>query len=392
MTAAIYIDTSSGAAYERVRYPNTGPSYVWQTGNQLTSRFTESRPASLHSVRNPVSGYSEQLPWQHVTTYTTSGRSYALSQDVSGRTGEFGCAGRIFFDPVTANESALMDYAIQRALAGLSEPLMQMRVFFRELEKALKLVMAFGNAAQAGLHGLADLCNRSHVARNSMRRFLRHGWKEVPSFYLAYIFGIAPLGEDIVNAVNRLMDLKNNHKTFRLAVRSKIGTRVDYVTQAQPIFDARYYVNVQRSMTARACLSFDIPIDRLMALQYLTPFSEAYETTRLSFVLDYIWPAQGWIQAIEACQISPYFVKGTKSLKVVDTILGGYVSMPGLVSSVYEPKGSGRQYQRQTFSSFPYGSVFRPPRLKMPSRYAIAPIAALIGQRLTSLSKALSRK
>lgn len=394
MTSSVYVDTSTGSTYERIRYPNAGPSYVWQSGLQLNTRFTESRPKSLHSSKDSSGVYKEQLPWTHSKSYATSGSSYVLGQDMSGRTAEVNCAGRIYYDPISSPEQAIADYAVQKALAGIGEPLMQMRVFFRELEKAVKLVKAFGNGVQSGLHGLEALCQRSPGARSDMRRFLRHGWKEVPSFYLAYIFGIKPLGDDIVNAVNRLMDLKNNGGKFRVAVRGSIKSSRQYETQAQPIFDARFYVTVERWVLGRASLSFDIPINALLALQYLTPFSEAYETTRLSFVLDYIYPAQGWIQAIEACQISPYFIKGTKSYRVTDTILSGTarVTMPGLVEYRFSPSGTMNSYNRSTFPSFPYGSVFRPPQLRMPSKYALAPLLALIGQRLTSLSKAINRK
>lgn len=181
MTSSVYVDTSTGSTYERIRYPNAGPSYVWQSGLQLNTRFTESRPESLHSLKDSSGVYKEQLPWTHSKSYATSGSSYVLGQDMSGRTAEVNCAGRIYYDPISSPEQAIADYAVQKALAGIGEPLMQMRVFFRELEKAVnssrRSVTVSSRAYTASRHYANALLVREAICVGSSamvgRRFLR---------------------------------------------------------------------------------------------------------------------------------------------------------------------------------------------------------------------------
>jgi hypothetical protein len=279
---------------------------------------------------------------------------------------------------------------VQSAAAGIGKAISQLAVAAREAEEVLSLTREYGNAVQRGLHNIIDVMEGSWKAREQMRDFLRHGWKEVPSYYLSYIFGIAPLAEDLENAVDKLSDL-GDRTVFILRKRGRHIVDEEYTMITSDYYAGGYVeIKVHRKVAARAALFFEIPASRISVTGFATPFSQAYQTTRLSFVLDYFLPIGKWVEAAEACQVAPFFTQGYIAVKIEDRfrdqgVLDQNIAPdPGFVT--VNPQGFRDAYLRETFDTFPYGEIFSTPRSHLPEVRELGVLAALIGQRLSKIA------
>lgn len=359
---------------------------------KVTGALSRNRPQSWHTRKYADGKYHDVKPWHHNSTARRT-ESLWIRTVGNSRDRRFGEAGPWNTNPTADDIARAQQQATQKAVAGIGDIVRNANVFLRELDDVFRLTKSFGNGVQSGLHNLIDQTRKSWVARQQMKTFLRHGWKEVPSFYLAYIFGIAPLAKDLENAVNAFNDALGEAEDFIFTVKGKSGFNSEYTSDTTAVYGGvAYKVAVARKVRGRATLNFKINTSALSYLNFVTPFSEAWETTRLSFVLDYILPVGGWLAALEGCQIAPYFRDGTASARIIDTPLRGYtVESPRADVSVVSASGYGNFYNRIVFDSFPYEAVFRPPRFRLPKIEQLGVVAALIGQRLNTLTKTIHR-
>lgn len=394
MTEAINVaQTFSKPGYMRYIRKSDGAELYRAGWLRPTHRITETRPASYHTAPDAQGKYVTPKPWAHVSgnhlvsTLVAIDRGTYLDERSEEQSYWYPKVVGLNFEPLKAD-------AIRKAAAGVGDNVRQMNVFFREAAEVLSLTHNFGNAVQKGLHTLTDLCEKSWLARRQMKTFLRNGWRDVPSCYLAYIFGVAPLAEDLQNSVSTLNDLVDSDAEIIFTAKGRADLYEDYETLLGGIFGGyAVYATVRRHAIARANLRFAMSASNLGALKFVTPFSQAYETTRLSFVLDYILPVGPWLSAMEGCQIAPYFRDGSVSLKVSDLAIDctAYSASP-IAYQKCEASGWYEHYQREVLGGFPYLTILKPPRFKLPGISQLGVVAALIGQRLNKLVKVIYQR
>lgn len=393
MTNAVYKSIDREAA-GFLRWLDHDYNLVYQADFVRTvQRLTETRGSSLVSAPDARGKYSRVLPWAHVSSNCRFASSVLL-RNGSGYDERSNEAR--YWDPSPPGQPAedIKDLAVQKCLTKAGDAVRQLNVFLRELDDVVRLTQKFGNGVQAGLHQLIDLTKKDWTARRDMRRFLRHGWKEAPAFYLAYIFGVAPLAEDLENAVLALNDSIAADASAVVTLKATIKLEDEYEAWQYGLFGGCYYsAIIRRVLIGRAGLQFGIPLSLLSAMQFVAPFSVAYETTRLSFVLDYILPIGPWLAAVEGCQLAPYFLGGWKSFKLEDTALrAAAIGSQVITENCDVAGGYYNHYQREVISSFPYTAAFKPPRVRVPGLKQLGVVAALIGQRLNTLTKTINRR
>jgi hypothetical protein len=154
------------------------------------------------------------------------------------------------------------------------------------------------------------------------------GWKELPSEYLAYLYGLAPLGDDLANGLNKLAWMRV--KGFRMSMVLKSSqTRRESIFQVGGVIQngtggffnpstLQQRWNGSREITAKVGYRFDLPAWFLDNSPTLAPFSTAYELAPYSFVLDWFLPVGNWLGALESAQYSPFFKEGFEQVFVRD--------------------------------------------------------------------------
>lgn len=392
-TPARNVSIQTAGVLESVYQPAVGPPSITTVSRPLR-RFHDYRPQSIHTPPSADGKFRHPAGWTHFggTTGSSSYYEIEVGTAVYKRTNEF----RWWEAPVISTD--VFDHfkrtVIVNALGKAGNNIRQTGVFLREADEVLRLANRFGTGVKVGLERVNEILTKSPGARKDMLKFLRHGWKEAPSFYLAYLFGVAPLGEDLQAAVSALNDLRNQDVFIDFSLRSKYeSTDVVEVGLQGYYGQLSAYMNLERSYTARCKLTFRMPSAKLRAFEFVTPFSVAWETTRLSFVLDYIFPVGNWLAGLESAQIAPFFLNGTYSLKVKTVSLGGSRVTSSYPVRAWNVSGDGEynQYLREVIDGFPYSTVFKPPRLRLPNIKQLGVVAALVGQQLTKLYKTLDR-
>jgi hypothetical protein len=151
-------------------------------------------------------------------------------------------------------------------------------------------------------------------------------WKELPGWYLQYLYGWKPLMDDITNSVGRLVDYDLALDVFHLKLRGKWKGRGEYITPDFPAFTSAGQWTLRSRLTLeqinRCVLRYDVPNDRLAGLQPLGFFGGLWEGAPYSFVLDWIAPIGDWLTALDANSLGIYFKEGTSSeiVKVLDVV------------------------------------------------------------------------
>lgn len=284
--------------------------------------------------------------------------------------------------------------AIRKALGRLGEAEVQLGAALRETRKTAEMVGKYYNHANTLTRKLESAVRGSKKVRQQFREFLRNGWKDVPGAYLEYLFGMKPVADDLANAVQVLQDSKQHGGSFNMTLRGKykesdtiIGpafqSHVSYVTQVPGTIDV--------NQTSKASLNFLLPDWYWDRLPPVTFFRENWETTRLSFVLDYVLPVNQWLMGFEGNQLRPFFREGSRSTFMRRVLSTAPHPNPDWNSDGTE-RGSDYSFVRTAFDSFPTEELFQLPRFK--STLGLDKLAvgsALLGQRLASLASAIAR-
>jgi hypothetical protein len=197
---------------------------------------------------------------------------------------------------------------------------MQASAALRQLDDTLRLAGDFSSTAARDLERLMD-GGKKGLARNLGKM---SQWRKVPDRYLAYLYGVAPLADDLSNAFEQLSLYNERGNGLNVVVRA--GQKLTETTPSHVInlnsgsggFQAGLLWGT-RKIGVRCGYRFDIPDWYLQQGPILTPFSEAYELTKMSFVLDWFLPVGNWISSMESAQFSPFFKEGFEVIKVVDT-------------------------------------------------------------------------
>lgn len=281
--------------------------------------------------------------------------------------------------------------AIRAALGKYTEAYVQLGAALREARETSALLQKYYRNAATLTYKTELAVRGSKRVRNQFRDFLRHGWKAVPAVHLEYLFGIKPLADDLTNAAQVLTSMKSNGMSFNMRLKGKRKAQTTSRVGAYQSFVGGSLLKADESISqvSRAVLMFQLPDWYWDTLPPVSFFGQLWETTRLSFVLDWALPIQNWIAGFEGFQLKPFFSKGSRSTMLRRTVTGCY-SDDGRVSPIFIPEGRDFTYSRRVFTEWPGEELFSLPRFR--SVFNIGQVqvgAALLGQRLASLSRAI---
>lgn len=312
-----------------------------QTSNSLGGSSTTewSREVSrMQSVRprsssNPVrkDGSRAESSWSRTATRTDLGNGLynRLETDPKGNwwktqgTGQVTVrrqSGSTIVDHTLAKQ--ILNDSRMKALAGLSASKSQFNVAAREAKGTIRTLSDFCQQAARGVRTMGR-----QLSKRDPRYYLPPGsWKKAPGNYLAYLYGLKPLADDIGNGLDQLSGLSKRNMSFGYTVRA--GGRQDLQfdeSVSTPAFVNPFNaLNCRRVSVARVGYHYSFPDWWIQDVPIVTPFSDAWELTRLSFVLDWVLPVGNWIGAMEAAQFDPYFRSGFEVYATEETIRGPF--------------------------------------------------------------------
>lgn len=207
----------------------------------------------------------------------------------------------------------------RKALAQVSERTMQLSAALRQARDTFGLVGKFATTLHSGLQGLMEGPKGLLKEVGKMT-----SWKKIPDRYLEYLYGIAPLGDDVANAFNELSGL--NELGFQFQFTLKARKQVREASTAR-LFALRtgspFEISGESVSWARVGYTFSIPEWYFDRMSPIAPFSTEWEMLPGSFVLDWFLPIGDMIGAAESMQYSPFFKEGFETYGRKDSFTGG---------------------------------------------------------------------
>jgi hypothetical protein len=211
----------------------------------------------------------------------------------------------------------LLRNARLKALAKVTSDTAQFNAALAQANDTLKLAASFSTEAANQLDNL--MSGPKGLAKKLGKL---SSWKKIPDRYLAYLYGIAPLADDLENATTQLVRYKVQGFDMALVLKAT-EKRTETVTFPVNLHNGSSgytsgEISGLRHMQARVGYLFNVPSWYLDQAPIVAPFSTAYELTRMSFVLDWFVPIGNWIGAMESAQFSPFFVEGWETAWMKD--------------------------------------------------------------------------
>ena len=155
-----------------------------------------------------------------------------------------------------------------------------------------------------------------------------YNWREVPSDYLGYLYGIAPIADDVANGCDQLTGRSKEGMAYGYEVKAGMVREEPAEFELNRVGSwgpASYITTGTRTSFARVGYKYLFPKWWIDNVPVLSPFSEAWELTRLSFVADWVLPCGNWIGAMESAQFDPYFQEGFELYGAVEVVKAGGV-------------------------------------------------------------------
>lgn len=232
-------------------------------------------------------------------------------QDIFGSVVMYSSLGGLWAGPSLDMADSLLNNARLAALAQVSEGKMQYSAALAQASGTAKMV---GSAASKFAHGLDKLMQGKHGLKQLYGSM--SNWKAIPSEYLEYLYGWAPLGDDIANAFDQLSGFRDLGFDYSMIFKKKLkmteSCSIEGIGCACPALGQAGCADLlgTRDSLASVGYRFDIPRWYLERTPVVAPFSTAYELAPYSFVLDWFVPIGDWVGAMESAQYSPFFVEG----------------------------------------------------------------------------------
>jgi hypothetical protein len=274
----------------------------------------------------------------------------------------------------------LLGNARLKALAKVTSDTTQFNAALAQANDTLKLAASFSTEAanqldnlMSGPKGLAGKLGKLS------------SWKKIPDRYLAYLYGIAPLADDLENAATQLVRYKTEGFDMALILKAS-EKRTESISMTCALHNGSSgstpgAIDGLRHMQARVGYLFNVPSWYLDQAPIVAPFSTAYELTRMSFVLDWFLPVGNWIGAMESAQFSPFFVEGweTRWMEDIYTDVRQTSSNPTVVVQATGQVRRG-QMSRSALTSYPSSILTRPACNPLPSWSKAAQGSSLLAQ------------
>lgn len=289
---------------------------VPQTWTDITSVWQNVAPASRSNpvrkdgTRRP-SEYSRSVYYANTPTATVfntppspaSTRIFSDSSSVGRNTTMEG------YFPDTSEAVRMLNDLRLKALSGMSEQNMQFNVAAWEARSTLKSMFQFGQKGVKAIHQMYR--GMSDPYRRKYRNVAPYNWRDVPGDYLGYLYGLRPIAEDVENGLGELNGMSKKEMAFGYLVRKSARKQQACTHRVETLgFRVPAVAHGTRSCIARVGYVYQFPQWWIDSVPIVTPFSQMWELTRLSFVLDWAVPIGSWIGAMEASQFDPYFKEG----------------------------------------------------------------------------------
>lgn len=400
-TPAVNINAASNAVATRVQRNASG--VVVQTTNLVVAggRLGKIRPAS---VNNPVRSDGTRKPSSWVSSGGTWRTAYgtAVIRHPNGST--WTTDGALVVAPSSVGSVPPVipiiegnACAIRDALGHYAEANQKLGVALKEARQTAGLAAQYYREAARSFGRVTEALasDRKGSFRKEMGQFAK-GWKKAPARYLEYLYGVRPLADEISNAVDVLTDIGDQGYQFKMTLKGKYrvsGTSTS--SHNTTIQSTTATVSLTTKQQHKASLVFTLPDWFWDVLPPVTPFSEFYETTSLSFVLDWLVPVNNWLRGFEGLQLRPFFTEGSTTCFLRRS--GGSVrfnTTAGYTQSVGPTSVTHRDYymSRVAFESFPTELVMRVPRMRsLLGLDKLDQASALAGQRFANLGKTIAR-
>lgn len=396
-TPAVNLNIPVAGTYQWVRKYPTGVLINQGSTVVTSSRFQRIRPASINSPKRS-NGTRAPRNWNssggvfkqpHQTLRVTDVNS-GIYVDYSGNL--FDCETLNLITSVSAGY--LGSLAIRDALGSFGENSQQLGVALQELKGTGELLAKYYKEAAHGIGKVTDAVQspREGSFRKQMKDFAK-GWRKAPSRYIEYLYGIKPIADDIANAIDVQTEYKHQGYDFRLTLRGKYDMKDERTSFIRPPANTVAHIVQKQDFRSKASLVFSLPPWYWDELPTVTPFSQFYDTTRLSFVLDWALPVGDWVRGVEGFQLRPFFKEG--SYTVFRRSTGQTITLaPQVGYSVSKTQFSGPEQlyvmSREAFFTFPSEAVFSLPKLRSVLQIKhLDDAAGLLGQRFAKLSRAL---
>lgn len=392
-TPAVNINIASAATYRRIVRNPSGAVVISDSLPSVSSRFDRHRSASTNSpkradlTRAPKNWDSNGGVFRQQDQVIRVTRFDGYTYDYLGKLLEP--------DVLTLVTPVSLDYvaslAIRNALGHFGENSQQLGVALQELKGTGELLGKYYKEAARGIGKVTDALQSPKEKQflKQMKQFAK-GWRKAPSRYIEYLYGIKPIADDIANAIDVQTEYKHQGINFKLTLHGKYEMKDERKEFVRPPPNCTAHIVQKQTFACKASLVFLLPPWYWDELPTVTPFSQFYDTTSFSFVLDWALPIGSWVRGMEGLQLRPFFKEGSTTVFIRSagrTVLiagqAGYTCSPevlGCMEDLYV-------MSRRAFFTFPSDQVVRLPRMR--SFLDIAHLddaAGLLGQKMAKLS------
>lgn len=355
----------------------------------LTNMLGVKKKVRPKSVSSPVRGDKTRKPtaWYHRWS-SVSGLDGEYSAN-SGTLSRITSKGPLLFngaiwDPTQEWVGPLMRNARLATLSKATAATASSNAALAQAKDLVKMAAQYTKRAAQGLDNLYERHGKSDLYKQAIAQ-----GKQIPNDYLAYLYGLAPLGDDIAGCLDRLTNARTKGLSYSMILKGKkqVRARIERfagVHHGTGTATIAFPCNVITSCSCK--YRFDLPSWFMDQVPTIAPFSTAYQLTRMSFVLDWFLPVGDYIGALESAQFSPYFKEGSETVYVQESAIFGEARPFGGASP--RLKMSGRSIngltQRTVVNSYPSSILTRP---------ALNPFPGIdkVAQGLSLLTQAVGR-
>lgn len=375
---------------------------VFRPTGQVVSQGTATHPFHYRRYQRPQSSSSPVRPdktrrptnwetnWRNVReplgSFTQKDTEFAIIQST----------GQVLHDSVpeaviSDSLEALLQNARLAALAQAVEKSTQLNAALAQCRDTVALARRYVTGVSGGLLSAWNRARRQWepgdlapaTLAEAVRGLTQKHWREYPNEYLAYLYGVAPLGDDLANGLDRLSSYRLKGYSLSMLLKKTLRTRETRVEQwnaycgqgVNPVT-----ATVDRQLIARAVYRFDVPSWYLDTSPTLSPFSTAWELTRYSFVLDWFLPVGSWLQALESAQFSPFFREGSETVFVKDSMDLATLTSDSLTALRVNGSLDRGRMRRRAISEYPSSVLTRPALRPFPGVNQISQGLALLTQ------------
>ncbi len=140
----------------------------------------------------------------------------------------------------------------------------------------------------------------------------RNGFTVPADLWLEYTYGLKPLMQDIHDAYSLMQNKTNENlvNLFKASAKAKYETQYDFTTNSSEPKQISAFTGISSCRMSGGLRSLNAETN-LSVWTSLNPVSIAWETTTLSFVLDWVYDVGGYLRNYETAIVaSRYFTNG----------------------------------------------------------------------------------